>query len=141
MVMTQEGTANAKRWGGWEVKELGITAKTTTNSEERYLGYPPFVRSLRRYLIRKHNRNWNRNHNLNQWSRRNTNRRTRSTATGNHTRRRKISNIRGRGRGGVICYEKEEDECEDIIEKEVEETYDLSLLFLLFLLIYAFDIV
>ena len=84
-----------------------MTAKTTTNSEEIYWGYPPFVRSLRRYLIRKYNRNWNWNCNRNwiQWSSRNTNRRTRSTATGNHPRRRKISYSRRRGRGSNLLRE------------------------------------
>ena len=74
------------------------------------------------------------------WLMRNTKRGTRSTATGNHPRRSKRSSIRRRV-GGLIYYEKEEDECEDIIDKELEETYDLSLLLLILLLIYAFDIV
>ena len=63
MVMTQEGTSDTKSWGNWEVKEVGMTEETTTKSEARYLVYPPFLRSLRRYLKIKNNNNWNCNHN------------------------------------------------------------------------------
>ena len=52
------------------------------------LSIPPFVRSLGRYLRRRHDRNWNHNQNWNWWSRSNTKRMTISTATGNHPRRR-----------------------------------------------------
>ena len=35
-MMTWEGTANATRWGGWEVKEVGMEAETTKNLEAIY---------------------------------------------------------------------------------------------------------
>ena len=36
LVMTREGTADAKSWRGWEVKEVGMKAKITAKSEARY---------------------------------------------------------------------------------------------------------
>ena len=36
VMMTWEGTADATRWGGWEVKEVGMMAETTTQSEAIY---------------------------------------------------------------------------------------------------------
>ena len=41
VMMTWEGTADMTRWGGLEVKEVGMTVETTTNSEAIYYGYPP----------------------------------------------------------------------------------------------------
>ena len=118
----------------------GDDGKNNNKVRGKILRIPPFVRSLPHYLIRKHNRNWNRNQNWNQWSRRNTNRSTRYTASGNHPRRSKRSSIRRRV-GGLIYYEKEEDECEDIIDKEIEQINYLSLLLMFLLLIYVFDII
>ena len=64
MMMTWEGTSDATRWGGWEIKVVGMTEGTTTKSEEIYW-YTPFVRSLRRDLRQQQDQNWNRNHNWN----------------------------------------------------------------------------
>ena len=66
---------------------------------------PPFVCSLSCYLRRRHDRNWNRNQNWNGCSRSNTKRRTISTATGNHPRRKTISISKSRGRGFFLLQE------------------------------------
>ena len=77
--------------------------ETTTKLEEIYWVYPPFVRSLGRYLRRRHDRNWNHNQNWNWWSRSNTKRSTLSTATGNNLRRStRSSRMR---RGGILLQE------------------------------------
>ena len=36
LMMTWEGTADATRWGGWEVEEVGMTAETTKKPEAIY---------------------------------------------------------------------------------------------------------
>ena len=52
----------------------------------------------------------------------NTKRRTRSTDTGNHPRRRTRSISRRTRGGGCFYHEKKEYECKDIMDKEAEET-------------------
>ena len=84
-----------------------MMAEMTTKSEKIYLVYPPFVHSLHRYLRRQQDRNgnWNRNQDWNQWSKKNTKRKTIYTATDNHPSNRKRSSRRCRGRGGSLLQE------------------------------------
>ena len=63
------------------------------------------MRSLHRYLRQQQDRNCNCNHNWNWWSRMNTNRKTVSTNTGNHPKRRKRNSIRKRGMEGSLLQE------------------------------------
>ena len=74
MMMTCEGTADAKRWGGED------DSVNNNKARVKILRIPPFVHSLRCYLRGQKDRDWNCNQNWNQWNMRNTKRGARSTA-------------------------------------------------------------